>query len=106
MRGDEARVVEAFSAYLSSEGWQVEREVDFVDVRATRDRATLYAEAKGRSQTRSAWMSIPSTVSCCAGFPTMPRTNSLASSFRQSRRLRPSSGFPSGSAVGSSLPSP
>ena len=50
MRGDEARVVAAFCAYLRSEGWEVEREVKFVDVLAIKDGVTLYAEAKGRTE--------------------------------------------------------
>jgi hypothetical protein len=48
-RGDEARIVQAFCAWLEGEGWQVEREVAFVDVVATRDGVRLYAEAKGRT---------------------------------------------------------
>ena len=50
MRDDEARVVEAFCDYLDSEGWTVEREVNFVDVKATRGDVTLFAEAKGRTK--------------------------------------------------------
>lgn len=50
MRGDEARVVESFCAYLALEGWATEREVDFVDVKATKGSLVLYAEAKGRTQ--------------------------------------------------------
>jgi hypothetical protein len=50
MRGDEARVVNAFCTYLQTEGWTVEREVQFVDVKATKGQVTLYAEAKGRTQ--------------------------------------------------------
>jgi hypothetical protein len=50
MRGDELRVVSAFCAYLQSEGWTVETEVAFVDVKATKGEVTLYAEAKGRTQ--------------------------------------------------------
>lgn len=50
MRGDEARVVDAFCAYLENEGWSVKREVQFVDVKATRGALTLYAEAKGRTE--------------------------------------------------------
>lgn len=49
MRGDEARVIEAFCSYLEEQGWRVKREVRFVDVMATKDEATLYAEAKGRT---------------------------------------------------------
>jgi hypothetical protein len=50
MRGDDARVVAAFCGYLRSEGWEVEREVKFVDVLAKRGGVTLYAEAKGRTE--------------------------------------------------------
>lgn len=49
MRGDEARVVDAFCSYLQEQSWRVEREVQFVDVKATKDKTTLYAEAKGRT---------------------------------------------------------
>lgn len=50
MRGDETRVIAAFCEYLGSDGWTVEREVNFVDVKATRGGVTLYAEAKGRTK--------------------------------------------------------
>ena len=50
MRGDEARVVAAFCDYLRAEGWEVEREVKFVDVLAKKPGLTLYAEAKGRTE--------------------------------------------------------
>lgn len=50
MRGDEARVVDAFCRFLASEGWVVEREVEFVDVKATKGSLTLYAEVKGRTE--------------------------------------------------------
>lgn len=49
VRGDEERVVAAFSQFLERDGWTVHREVDFVDVTATRGSVTLYAEAKGRT---------------------------------------------------------
>jgi hypothetical protein len=50
VRGDEARVVEAFCDWLQQEGWvNLRREVGFVDVIAERDGQTLYAEAKGRT---------------------------------------------------------
>lgn len=49
MRGDEKRVVEAFCAWLSSQGWSIEREVAFCDVVARKDGTTLFAEAKGRT---------------------------------------------------------
>ena len=50
MRGDEARVVAAFCDYLRADGWEVEREVKFVDVLAKKGDVTLYAEAKGRTE--------------------------------------------------------
>ncbi len=49
MRGDEARVVAAFCAALEADGWDVTTEVDFVDVVARRDGATVFAEVKGRT---------------------------------------------------------
>lgn len=49
MRGDETRVVEAFCKHLQNDGWDVQREVQFVDVMATRGSQALYAEAKGRT---------------------------------------------------------
>ena len=49
MKGDEARVVDAFCAYLRAEGWEVETNVEWVDVVAQRGGETIYAEAKGRA---------------------------------------------------------
>lgn len=49
MIGDEARVVEAFCAWLEARGWSVEREQAFVDVLATRGADRIFAEAKGRT---------------------------------------------------------
>lgn len=49
MIGDEARVVDAFCAWLASQGWSIEREIDHVDILAARDGIRLYAEAKGRT---------------------------------------------------------
>ncbi|WP_199285610.1 PDDEXK family nuclease [Saccharomonospora iraqiensis] len=49
MSGDEALVVRDFCAWLAIEGWQVETEVEHVDVVATRDGQRLYAEAKGKT---------------------------------------------------------
>lgn len=49
MRGDEARIVDAFCAWLEAQGWTIQREVDFVDVLAERDGQKIYAEAKGRT---------------------------------------------------------
>lgn len=49
MIGDEARVVSAFCAFLEENGWEVQQELDFVDVAATRAGITLLAEAKGRT---------------------------------------------------------
>lgn len=49
MHGDEARVIKAFTTWLTDSGWTVTREVDFCDVVARRGTTTLYAEAKGRT---------------------------------------------------------
>ncbi len=49
MRGDEARVVEAFVRWLETDGWRVQREISWVDVAAEKDGLKLYAEAKGRT---------------------------------------------------------
>jgi hypothetical protein len=49
MNGDEKRVVDAFCAWLSEDGWDIEREVEHVDVVARRGSEMLYAEAKGRT---------------------------------------------------------
>ena len=49
MRGDEERVVHAFCIWLEDHGWTVEREVEFVDIAASRGDERLYAEAKGRT---------------------------------------------------------
>lgn len=45
----EAEVVDHFGRWLEAEGWQVDLEVNWVDVTATRDGRTLLAEAKGRT---------------------------------------------------------
>lgn len=49
MRGDEARVVEAFCDYLVAEGWIISDEPGYTYVVARRDEVTLYAEVKGRT---------------------------------------------------------
>jgi hypothetical protein len=49
MRGDEERVVLAYASWLERNGWDVSREVEFVDVYAERGQEKLYAEAKGRT---------------------------------------------------------
>lgn len=49
MRGDEGRVIVAFCGWLERDGWSVRREVEFVDVLATRSDERLYAEAKGKT---------------------------------------------------------
>ena len=49
MIGDEARVVDAFCAYLEAYGWDIQRELNFVDIATTRNGVTLLAEAKGRT---------------------------------------------------------
>ncbi|MBD8871150.1 hypothetical protein [Nocardioides donggukensis] len=43
-------MVDAFCAHLEADGWVVQREVQHVDVKATKGPATLYAEAKGRTK--------------------------------------------------------
>lgn len=42
-------MIEAFTAWLTSDGWTVERRLDFCDVVAHRGTTTLNAEAKGRT---------------------------------------------------------
>ncbi len=49
MRGDEQRVVDAFCAHLAAAGWNVDTQVDFADVVATREGQRLIGEAKGRT---------------------------------------------------------
>jgi hypothetical protein len=49
MVGDEDRIVAAFCRWLEQDGWNTDREVDFVDVVATRGAERIYAEAKGRT---------------------------------------------------------
>lgn len=46
-KGSEARIEEAFAAYLTSEGWEVQLQVDYVDVIGTKGGRTLKAEVKG-----------------------------------------------------------
>jgi hypothetical protein len=48
-RGDEERIVGAFSEYLTANGWSVTPEVDFCDLVANRDGGRLFVEAKGRT---------------------------------------------------------
>ncbi|RBY96024.1 hypothetical protein DQ237_11400 [Blastococcus sp. TF02-8] len=45
----EAQVVEHFCAALEADGWTVTTEVKFVDVVATKEGATIIAEAKGHT---------------------------------------------------------
>lgn len=47
--GDEERVITAFCNWLVEHGWDVEREVAFVDAVASRNGQMLYVEAKGRT---------------------------------------------------------
>ena len=42
-------MIQAFVAWLESDGWAVELEVDFCDVVARRGGETLFAEAKGET---------------------------------------------------------
>ncbi|MGY1858090.1 hypothetical protein [Modestobacter sp. SYSU DS0290] len=46
---NEAAVVAAFSGALRADGWDVQTEVKYIDVVATRGERTLYAEAKGKT---------------------------------------------------------
>lgn len=48
-RGDEARVVHAFGAWLVDRGWAVRYEVEWLDILAERDGQRLVVEAKGRT---------------------------------------------------------
>lgn len=48
---DEERVIQAFCRWLAQEGWRdIEREVAYLDVKATKANEVLYAEAKGRTK--------------------------------------------------------
>ncbi len=76
MRGDETRVVEAFCKHLQNDGWDVQREVQFVDVMATRGRRPSTQRPRVE-RPRSAWMLTPSTGSSCAACRTKPRVPSL-----------------------------
>ena len=49
MRGDEARVARDFAGWLSSQGWTVRTDADFVDIVAEKDGRRLYVEVKGAS---------------------------------------------------------
>lgn len=49
MKGDEQRVEDAFCKWLVERGWQVQRQVEYVDVLAVRANERLYAEVKGRT---------------------------------------------------------
>lgn len=49
MRGDGGRVEQVFAAWLSSQGWQVRRQVGYMDVVAERNGQRLVAEVKGRT---------------------------------------------------------
>jgi hypothetical protein len=48
----EAEVVERFCTALRADGWTVTSEVEFVDVVARKEGATIYAEAKGHTTSR------------------------------------------------------
>jgi hypothetical protein len=45
-------VVPAFRQWLEAQGWETETETEFVDVVAHRGNETIYAEAKGRTNSR------------------------------------------------------
>jgi hypothetical protein len=49
VRGDEARVISAFVAWLEVRGWAVSREMKFIDIYGERDGDRLDAEVKGRT---------------------------------------------------------
>lgn len=65
MRGDEARIVDAFCLWLEGQGWAIRREVDFVDVVAEKDGERIYAEAKAEPLLQGS-ISTPCMASCCA----------------------------------------
>jgi Holliday junction resolvase-like predicted endonuclease len=46
-------VVPAFRRWLETQGWEAETETGFVDVVARRGNETIYAEVKGRTQSRA-----------------------------------------------------
>ena len=45
-------VVPAFRQWLDAQGWETETETEFVDVVAHRGNETIYAEVKGRTNSR------------------------------------------------------
>ncbi len=45
-------VVPAFRQWLEAQGWETETETEFVDVAAHRGTETIYAEVKGRTNSR------------------------------------------------------
>ena len=45
-------VVPAFRQWLEAQGWETETETEFVDVVAHRGNETIYAEVKGRTNSR------------------------------------------------------
>jgi hypothetical protein len=49
MRGDEICAAEAYTACLEADGWDVRREINFVDVYAQRGNEQIFAEVKGRT---------------------------------------------------------
>lgn len=90
MRGDQARVVNAFCAYLQGEGWDVEREVRYVAVKAAKGPLALYAEARAGPK-RLASTSTLSMADCCAGFPTTQQVPYGESWFPSEQLMQPSS---------------
>ena len=48
----EREVVAAFRKWLEAQGWETETETEFVDVVAHRGNETIYAEVKGRTNSR------------------------------------------------------
>jgi hypothetical protein len=49
MRGDEARIEQAFAKWLEADGWTVQRQVAFLDLVAERGAERMVAEVKGRT---------------------------------------------------------
>lgn len=57
-------VVPAFRQWLEAQGWETETETEFVDVVAHRGNETIYAEVKGRTNSRPGAGRTRYTASC------------------------------------------
>jgi hypothetical protein len=97
MRGDEARIVQAFHEHLEAAGWTVTREVDFCDLVGERDGGRLFAEAKGRTQAVGVdsdtmygqlLRRMPITDDTTARFVVVIPVGSLTAALRVPRRVR------------------